>query len=69
MDIVRDKEFREGRRLNFLVSDLAHMADEALDIYEERQSSEMRSILSWIGEIKMRIVKLEVDGPETQPNS
>ncbi|XP_047954564.1 disease resistance protein RPP13-like [Salvia hispanica] len=65
VDIVRDKKFGEGRRLSFLVSDLVHMAHDALDLYKNDKTSELYFMAMWIGEIKMRMLKLGVDGAES----
>ncbi|KAG6402883.1 hypothetical protein SASPL_135097 [Salvia splendens] len=67
VDIVRDKKFEEGRRVRFLVSDLVHMAHDAL--YKRRQTHVNEYIYNWIGEIKMRMLKLGADGAETESNS
>ncbi|XP_057802106.1 putative disease resistance RPP13-like protein 2 [Salvia miltiorrhiza] len=59
-DIVRDKKLEEGRTLNFLVSDLVQMADDALHNYNINIRS-FGSIHSWIGEIKKQMLKLGDD--------
>ncbi|XP_057802158.1 probable disease resistance protein RF9 [Salvia miltiorrhiza] len=67
MDIVRDKKLEEGRILNFLVSDLVDMADDALDLFISQHKSYGRmskSIYSWMGEIKKQMLKLGDDGAE-----
>ncbi|XP_047952635.1 disease resistance protein RPP13-like [Salvia hispanica] len=71
LDIMKDTKFVEGRRLSFLVSDLVHMAHKALDVVLDIENTYfwMNYIESWIGEIKMRMLKLGVDGPEIEPNS
>ncbi|XP_047956477.1 probable disease resistance protein At1g58602 [Salvia hispanica] len=69
VDLVRNKKFGEGRRLSFLVSDLVHMAHDALDLHKKGKTSELYFIARWIGEIKMRMSKLGVDGAETESNS
>ncbi|XP_047952604.1 probable disease resistance RPP8-like protein 2 [Salvia hispanica] len=69
VDIVRDKKYGEGRRLRFLVSDLVYMAQYALDFNNTGRSDKIEYIQSWVVEIKMRLLKLGVDGPETESNS
>ncbi|XP_042013647.1 putative disease resistance RPP13-like protein 3 isoform X2 [Salvia splendens] len=69
VDIVRDKEFGEGRRVRYLVSDLIHMAHYALNLYKHRRAHVIEYSYNWIGEIKMRMLKLGADGAETESNS
>ncbi|XP_057802283.1 probable disease resistance protein At1g58602 [Salvia miltiorrhiza] len=70
VDIVRDKKLEEGRSLNFLVSDLVDMADDALDLCKQHVTyyRDYESIHSWIGEIKKQILKLGDNGVETESN-
>ncbi|XP_057802155.1 disease resistance RPP8-like protein 3 [Salvia miltiorrhiza] len=65
VDIVRDKKLEEGRSLNFLVSDLDDMAEDALHIFKQygyrTYSWTYDSIRSWMGEIKKQMLKLGDD--------
>ncbi|XP_057801883.1 putative disease resistance RPP13-like protein 2 isoform X2 [Salvia miltiorrhiza] len=71
LDIVKDKKLEEGRRLNFLVSDLVDVAGDALDLFKQRKIYfyYFESVLSWIGEIKQYLLKLGDDGAETETES
>ncbi|XP_057802171.1 disease resistance RPP8-like protein 3 [Salvia miltiorrhiza] len=68
VDIVRDKKLEEGRSLNFLVSDLVDMTDDAIKFFDEDMIrynlgdyESMMSIHSWMGEIKKQMLKLGDD--------
>ncbi|XP_057802172.1 disease resistance RPP8-like protein 3 [Salvia miltiorrhiza] len=63
VEIVRDKKLEEGRSLNFLVSDLVDMADDAIDHFKQHGSYSWNyeSIHSWMGEIKKQMLTLGDD--------
>ncbi|XP_057802276.1 disease resistance RPP8-like protein 3 isoform X2 [Salvia miltiorrhiza] len=63
LNIVSDKKLEDGRRLNFLVSDLVDVADDALDLFTKPGdfSAFYESIHSWMGEIKKQMLKLGDD--------
>ncbi|XP_057802113.1 disease resistance RPP8-like protein 3 [Salvia miltiorrhiza] len=64
VDIVRDKKLEEGKTLNFMVSDLVDVAEDAVDIFKQNDGHTWKydSIHSWIGEMKERMLKLGDDG-------
>ncbi|XP_057802164.1 probable disease resistance protein At1g58390 [Salvia miltiorrhiza] len=65
LDIVRDKKLEDERRLNFWVSDLVDVVEDACDsIWHEDDiydSGLCESIFSWMGEIKKQMLKLGDD--------
>ncbi|XP_057802985.1 disease resistance RPP8-like protein 3 [Salvia miltiorrhiza] len=65
VDIVRDKKLEDGRILNFLVSGLVNVADEAINLFKEVYTSrwDLASIHSWMGKIKKRMLELGDDVP------
>ncbi|XP_057802322.1 putative disease resistance RPP13-like protein 3 isoform X2 [Salvia miltiorrhiza] len=66
VDIVRDKKLEEGKTLNFLVSDLVNVIEDAVDLFKRGKTyhTYYGSIHTWIGEIKTRLFKLGDDGAE-----
>ncbi|XP_057802388.1 probable disease resistance RPP8-like protein 4 [Salvia miltiorrhiza] len=68
-DIVRDKKLEDGRRLNFLVSDIVSMAEHALDIYKQDGTNySTASLRPWIELIKQQMLKLGDDEAEMESN-
>ncbi|XP_057802180.1 putative inactive disease susceptibility protein LOV1 [Salvia miltiorrhiza] len=63
VDIVRDKQLKEGRSLNFLVCDLVDVADHAIDLFTQKMTfrGAFASIGSWMGEIKKQMLKMGDD--------
>ncbi|XP_057801854.1 disease resistance RPP8-like protein 3 [Salvia miltiorrhiza] len=67
VDIVRDKKLEEGRSLNFLVSDLVDVVDDAYELLPF--TSYTKPIHSWIGEIKKKMLKLGDDDESNMRSS
>ncbi|XP_057802189.1 disease resistance RPP8-like protein 3 [Salvia miltiorrhiza] len=68
VDIVKDKKLKEERSLNFLVSDLVDVADDAIDLFKNHIHMSSASIHNSMGEIKKQMLKLE-DGESNMTSS